>query len=73
MKKYIIKNCPARFYEFINDEQKCFLKDRKCKHIPDCLIKQIVELCKKQKESCIFATAFIADEILKLLQIEEVE
>jgi hypothetical protein len=50
--KYIVKNCPAKYYEFIDDEQKCFLKDKKCKHIPDCLLKQIVELCKVNNCLC---------------------
>jgi hypothetical protein len=69
--KYIVKNCPAKYYEFIDDEQKCFLKNKKCKHISDCLLKQIVEKCKSIDAECFDQWCF-ANYILESLESEEV-
>lgn len=43
-----------------------------CQDCTDCVLKQIYEMCKTQKESsCMFAVALLADRILKLLDIQE--
>ena len=59
--KYIVKNCPhANRYE-------CLF----CVQNKDCPIKQIVEICKKDFSN--LETATMQAEILKILQVEEVE
>ena len=49
MSKYIIKNCPALSFSlgFYCDEYQ-----KKCQDCTDCLLKQIVELCKKAIKDC---------------------
>lgn len=85
--KYLIENCPA-----FDDQARCtaghiitgnYLKECEC--FSNCLLKQIVELCKKQKkwesekmESGqiieIYNGAYdFAQEVLNLLEIQEVE
>lgn len=73
MSKYIIKNCPAKYYVGASNI-KCSELGGDCDTKTDCVMKQIYEMCKTQKESsCMFAVALLADRILKLLDIEEVE
>jgi hypothetical protein len=90
MSKYIIKNCPAcRQYQAgiytCDDLYDCDLQ--RCQDCTDCVMKQIVELCKKVKLTygqldkpltetqcaALFSRATLADEILQLLDIQEVE
>lgn len=72
MSKYIIKNCPAygkRFYldnNVLGTYVQCICKDN------DCIIKQIVELCKGEQQSRV-AINILSNSILKLLDIQEVE
>lgn len=74
MTKYIIKNCPA----YLGADCTGFCNGG-CKDCTDCVMKQIVELCRKELNSletyvdvrnheCI-----ILQNILKLLDIEKVE
>lgn len=69
--KYIIKNCPA----YWNQVYSCTrFTETSCQSCTDCVMKQIYEMCKSQKESsCTFAVAFLADRILQLLKVEECE
>lgn len=87
MKKYIIKNCPARIFEHIGSKQSCFDtqdKDERytlCENVLDCPLKQIVEKCKSaqktqwvknKKKPYSPSKAAFAREVLKILEIEEV-
>ena len=85
MSKYIIKNCPAIFYSGITPEPKCLQKweqfDETCQGCTDCVMKQIVELCKDAKTECecydthllCLGEKIFAEKILNLLDIQEVE
>lgn len=77
MKKYAIKNCSASV-EYSNGAGKfiyCSCKDKLCENINDCMIKQIVELCGKEKHTGTNPYADgnynMAQKILNLLEIEE--
>ena len=71
--KYIIRNCPAYFYDEINGEQKCWQlweqHDETCQNCIDCVMKQIVEKCKEHHSDLHFTPS----EILALIDIQEVE
>ena len=68
--KYIIKNCPCYFDK---PEANCWADQLSwCENCTDCILKQIVELCKGEQQSRV-ATNIISNKILKLLDIEEVE
>jgi hypothetical protein len=81
MSKYIIKNCDN--YTNLDEFRTCSstIQNRKgcycCKDITDCPLKQIVELCNKQLNSfkigVYTANDILANNILKLLEIEEVD
>lgn len=53
---YVVKNCPAIFYSGITDEAKCWQKweqfDESCQNCTDCIIKQVIEKCKKRSGKC---------------------
>lgn len=80
--KYIIKNCPA--YDCSITEWNCLGSDAtECKN-GNCILKQIVELCKNIDCPCEYQGAdcwecsrigakTFADKILKLIDIQEVE
>lgn len=79
--KYIIKNCPAYCYlgkECHNEEGQY---GASCCEITDCIIKQIVERCKKVRESTAdictnpyeYATYCETRGVLQLLDIQELE
>ena len=86
--KYIIKNCPAKYFIFA-DEMKCSEYGDNCKDITNCTSKRIVDKCHKathedlvitagyNKTACevaaIYGRADLAQEILQLLEIEEVD
>ena len=78
MKKYIIKNCPARF-DKVNGEQGCTDNLKKlcldCYEVSDCLLKRIVEIFKDFRKDSILINGnqIMVEEILNLLEIEEVE
>jgi hypothetical protein len=89
-KKIIIRNCPCynneRFIDgFLDDKATfCTYYGKKCQGCTDCVLKQIVELCKGLKCPCEYKGADcwectesgakrLADRILKLLVIQEVE
>lgn len=78
MSKYIIRNCPAYIHKPLYTHDKLCLLGNKvkpnykglyvyCKDCTDCVMKQIVEKCKKEIK------AELETEILKLLDVEEVE
>jgi len=61
--KYIIKNCSCYDYGFCTSKT---IYVAGCSQCTDCLLKQIVELCRK-------APILDADWILNKLDIQEVE
>ena len=85
MNKYIIRNCPCynneRFLSgFLDDKDTiCTYYSKNCQDNTDCVLKQIVELCKENLNSletyvdvrsleCV-----TLQNILKLLDIQEVK
>ena len=85
MTKYIVKNCP----EHTQILGYCANANEYCYDIADCAIKQVVELCKRNlckreecslegtnhcsSECCFFYTTDLAEDILQILQVEDVE
>jgi hypothetical protein len=75
--KYIIKNCPAFDSKYNECHSKIEPHKLYCQDCTDCVLKQIVELCGKyhvidagyQK----VAINYLSSDILKLLDIQEVE
>ena len=86
MSKYIIKNCPC-FVEYENKLNLCRNGegDGECQNCTDCLLKQIVEKCKKAINTydngeyyeddvdTFMGESIMAQSILDLLDISEVE
>lgn len=78
MSKYIVKNCPC----IVIDECNSF-RDNEifCEDCTDCVMKQIVERCKKVRENTAdictnpyeYATYCEARGVLQLLDIQEVK
>ena len=78
MSKYIIKNCPC----YDHDYEECLntFRDeyKKCYDCTDCVLKQIVELCKYYKKhsdcgrDCPSFGGFL-NKLLNKLDIQEVE
>lgn len=76
MSKYIIKNCPALSFSlgFYCDEYQ-----KKCADCTDCILKQIVELCKETcrkrcANDCLGTKKHCGyGQILKLLDMQEVD
>lgn len=74
--KYIIKNC-----ECILPSGTCFVKSLiQCQDCTDCVLKQIVELCKEESSIIqhkqkikVKGLNKLADKIFGLLDIQEVE
>lgn len=65
MGRYVVRNCPA--YDCSITEWNCLGSDAtECKN-GNCILKQIVELCKEENY------AWLAKEILQKLDIQEVE
>lgn len=89
--KYIIKNCPAYIHRPLNTHDRvCLLGDKVkpnhkelyvyCKDCTDCVVKQIVELCKEESSIMqhkqkikVKGLNKLADKIFELLDIQEVE
>lgn len=80
MNKYIIKSCE----QIHSADNFCWSKNILCQDCTDCVMKQIVELCRKQKViNCnidekeqvlkAYYHTHLGDKILELLDIEEVE
>lgn len=75
--KYIIKNCSTINNNWCRDKQK------HCKDITDCPLKQIVELCDSNVSKVLYEGETskikfvegnpLAKKILELLEIEEVD
>ena len=64
MSKYEIRNCPAYIHRPLSTHDRvCLLGDKVkpnhkelyvyCKDCTDCVMKQIVELCKRDKNFCV--------------------
>lgn len=66
-KKYIIRNCPC-YIQYENSLHFCCdgQGDGECQDCTDCVLKQIVELCRK-------APILDADWILNKIEIQEIE
>lgn len=63
--KYIIKNCPA--YTAKGEYYNCWCnQDTWCQNINDCLLKKVVNICKK------YNAVFSSQKILELLEMKEV-
>lgn len=86
--KYIILNCPATYKNFrMNENGEIYINEYRCKHnllgscqdCTDCLLKQIIELCKETcrkrcTNDCLGTKRHCGyGQILKLLDIQEVE
>ena len=91
--KYIIRNCPATYLNF-ESKYVCTTQIKQkgfpfyCQDCTDCVMKQIVELCKKAIKDCDKCKgdpetdcydctqggkAIQGDKIIELLDIQEVE
>ena len=82
--KYIIRNCP-NFDDYFNPNETCKKRySQYCQDCTDCVLKQIVELCKNIDCPCEYKGADcwectesgakrLADKISQLLDIQEVE
>lgn len=75
--KYIIKNCNVLYF---NPDKTAICNDLmlecpiECKERTDCLLKQIVELCKGELGRVrTIGKDILAEEILQKLDIQEVE
>lgn len=49
--KYIIRNCPC-YVGYGNELKECGDNECNCADVSDCLLKQIVEKCKKTLNLC---------------------
>ena len=56
--KYIIKNCPA-----LQQTYYCNTHHSKCQDCTNCVMKQIVELCKRDKNFCVNCRSKADDNI----------
>lgn len=74
--RYVILNCPANYQ---NNCRTAKVNECNCQDCTDCVMKQIVELCKRTCEMrytnyCLGAKKYYGyGQILKLLDIQEVE
>lgn len=85
IRKYIVKNCPSAYQDYRMRYLCDYNYDEPCKDCTDCLIKQVIEKCKKKKEwfsKLPDGVAFdlttllggnLQDVILQLFEIEEFE
>ena len=73
MSKYVIKNCPC-YVQYENSLYLCCdgQGDGECQDCTDCVMKQIVELCKERTVGFI-EEGFIKNDILQLLDTQEIE
>ena len=78
MSKYIVKNCPA--YNVDSEYWDCMHPDTEslsCKDCTDCLIKQVIEKCKKEcdptNDDWCRDKENLSREFLQLFEIEECE
>lgn len=76
-KKYIVKNCPARRDAKIFGYSCSHIATLHCYDQPDCLIKQVIEKCKKEcdptNDDWCRVKENLSNEILQLFEIEECE
>ena len=79
---YIVKNCPATYKKLrINKNNAVYIDEYRCNYqtlnpcqdCTDCVMKQIVELCKEELNGQYSDTWNLAQKISKLLDIKEVE
>ena len=71
IKKYIVKNCPN--YMRGKSSNYCDLDAGHCQDRTNCLIKQVIEVCKDVEgySDFAFGQRDKADEILQLFKIED--
>lgn len=80
MNKYVVNNCE----QIHSSDNFCWSKNIFCQDCTDCIIKQIVELCKDVKCPCEYkgsdcwecvesGVRRFADKILKLLDIQDIK
>ena len=73
MNKYIVKNCPALQLTYY-----CDTHHSKCQDCTDCLIKRVIEVCKKEavinypKREKEFITVNGYQAILNMFEIERI-
>lgn len=73
---YIVKNCPAILpMTKLCDSESIFNCGTYCKYCTDCVIKQVIEKCKKIAKDHYWGMREIrfSKEILQLFDIEEVK
>ena len=72
MKKYIVKNCPAKYRNSCRNPK---IDKKYCKDCTDCFLKSIFEKCKKESyfSNIGFTSSEFADDILQLFDIQEVD
>lgn len=79
---YIVKNCPAIISLY--ERPQCALPSNYyCKDCTDCVIKQVIEVCKAKKldifnpsignEHYAMANSVLSTQILQLFDIEEIK
>jgi hypothetical protein len=73
MIKYIIKNCPAIYGDEYCKENTYEDGTVLCQDCTNCLLKQIVELCKEEFKGQYSDAWSLAQKISELLDIQEVE
>lgn len=76
-KKYIVRNCVAKPSDIKASYGWCSTIQKKCCDCTDCLIKQVVEKCREELgiryNDIDQGRNYLAEEILQLFTIEEVE
>ena len=70
MSKYIIKNCPEYNYGLCSSPS---ITEQGCVYCTNCVMKQIVEECKKHLGSSNIPLRILTNEFLQLLDVQEVE
>ena len=76
--RYIVKNCPAILpMTKLCDSESTFNCGTFCKDCTDCIIKQVIEKCMHEAHGDTWqivraGDVFLANDILKLFDIEEI-
>lgn len=75
-KQYTIRNCPGLWYRC---KDICVLEHtetgipKSCNGVPDCLLKRIYDECKGETEIDINERGDLAERIMALFEVREVE
>lgn len=77
--RYIVKNCPSckEYNVFgVDTDWCCYDKHDYCKNITDCVIKQVIEKCKKHADESIYcghcSIENLGYSLLNMFDIEEI-